>query len=231
MIPTPSDTLIAQNSLLTTQLTSTEQIDDARALLYRIYHEEQHWSPHPDNPSGQRTERLSSGQLGFVDQYDHTCTWIGLVCNGRVVGCVRLIDRRGSDCRLELENYFTLPGSLLESAGELLEVNRLALAPEHRGGHGLLMITGEVLSIAQRTGKSLITAGTASISRYSVRYGGMADTGLRFTYHVDDPEQVLVLLLVNQGVKIGNRLQAIQRSLAGFDAFNEGKSVLGCPGP
>lgn len=218
MTPIHSDTLIAQNRILTTQLTSAELIDDARALLYRVYHEEQRWSPPPDNPSGQRTERLSSGQMGFVDRYDRACTWIGLVCNDRVVGCVRLIDQRDNDCRLELENYFTLPGSLLQSAGELLEVNRLALAPEHRGGPGLLMITREVLSIVQGTGKSLITAGTPPIARYAVRYVGMADTGLRFTYHPDDPEQVSVLLLTNHGVKLGNRLKGIQRSLAGLHA-------------
>jgi N-acyl-L-homoserine lactone synthetase len=205
---------LTQNTFRTTELTSFKEIDGARALLYRVYHEEQGWSPPLGNWSAQKPELLQSGELGFVDRYDHTCTWVGLSDDGRVVGCVRLIDRRDNGFRLELENYFTLPKSLLESAGNLLEVNRLALAPEYRRGQGMLMITSQLLSIALRTGKSLIATGGSAIAQYAVRHVGMTDTGLRFTYHADDREAVSVLVLENRGTQVASQWQAIQRRLA-----------------
>lgn len=197
-----------------TTVIGSDRLDEVRALLYRVYSRELGWHPPAGNPSAQKVVRLGSGELGLVDRYDLACTWVGLLCGDQIVGCVRLIERADNNLKLELENYCTLPGRIIESMAGLLEVNRLAVVPAFRGGHTSLMLLAHALEIAERTSCSAITALTRVMARYVRIYGGMQDTGLRFFYHHNDPEEVAVLLLDNQDRGVERQLSILRERLA-----------------
>jgi N-acyl-L-homoserine lactone synthetase len=167
------------------------RVDDVRALLYRVYHVEQGWSPPVENPSQQAIVQLDRGSPGLADRFDHSATWLGLLCDERIVGCIRLIDRADHP-QLELESYFALPSRL--SCERLIEVNRLAILPAYRRSTGTLLLIERALEIAARNGCALITATTRPTARHLTLLTGIVDTGLRFRYHEsDDHAAVLVL--------------------------------------
>lgn len=167
------------------------QLDDARALLYRVYHEEQGWSPPAENPSQQAIVRLGPGSFGLADRFDYSATWLGLVHEEQIVGCVRLIDRTDHPA-LELEGYFSLPHRL--SREHLIEVNRLAILPRYRRTPAALLLISRALEIATCHHRAVITAATRRSARFLMVATGIHDTGLHFHYHAsEEPAVVLVL--------------------------------------
>jgi hypothetical protein len=217
--------MMVSNSTWVARIDSARQLDAAREVLYKVYGLEQGWQPPTDNPSGQRCVRLGSGAWGFVDDYDLTSTWLGLFAGDRVVGCLRLIDRRINGGRLELENYLRLPNTIIAYGPDLLEINRLAIDPEYRGGHGALALIAEAQRHTLERRCRALAAMVPSTARIAVRYGGMTDSGLTFKYHADDPEPAHLLVQMNP-VQMERHLYGLRTRLLrlarGVDAMRSG---------
>lgn len=184
----PSDPSRQLWSFTVGELSTTEELTQARSLLHRSYCEEMRWTPPLGNPSQQRIERLSSGVVGLVDRYDQWATWIGLKHENNVAGCVRII-RRLDEASLELENYFALPSEVLALPGGLVEANRLAIDGPFRHGAGIKLLAKELLRFVDEHGWALLASVISASAGCALRYAEMSDTGLRFKYHPSDPEE------------------------------------------
>lgn len=184
-LPRPFVTVAQRLFGVRLQVLGADEVDAARALLWQIYCREQGWAPAPGNPSEQH---IDGDRL--VDAYDATAVWVGAWADDTLVGCLRVLapERVGT---LELARYITLPADLPPRTGE---ANRVAIAPSHRRGPtiGLLTVSGAL--IARRLGLSLVLGTTTDrIYRRAAHPGGWRDLGLRFRYHPDDPAPVLLV--------------------------------------
>ena len=118
----------AGNSKYTTRrLVSVDEIRMAQNLVYQVYAEEIGWVPDADNPSGIRVTE-DGGVPVFVDDYEHTATWIGTFDGDRLIACWRWC--KPLDGAYEIERYNPLPAEL--KAARAMEVNRLVIHPDYR---------------------------------------------------------------------------------------------------
>ncbi len=85
------------------RLTTPALIEEASALLYDVYIEQQKWHFLPDNPSQLRVE-VHNRKRVLVDRYTKSAIWFGAFDNARLVGCVRLLSVDENN-QLEIETY------------------------------------------------------------------------------------------------------------------------------
>ena len=84
-------------------LDSSEMIDEACALLYRVYIEHMKWQFSPNTPSLLRVEEKNGRKL-LVDGFTATARWFGVFDGDQLIGCARLhgVDDTGY---YEIEGY------------------------------------------------------------------------------------------------------------------------------
>lgn len=162
-----------------------QQVDAARALLYRVYFEEQGWDP-PPNPSNLRADHA---HRRFTDDFDHTAVWIGAFAGERLMGCLRILDPRRVGA-LELARYIELP----RLPGRVGEANRVAVARGHRRGAVTLLLSMAGAACARRMGmQQVLGTATERIYQRSARHVGWRSLGVQFRYHPSDPAPVRLL--------------------------------------
>lgn len=116
------------------KLDTPELVEDAAALLYKVYYEEVVWKFAPDNPSQLRIETRNNRSV-LVDRFTDKAIWFGAFDDSQLVACGRLtfIDENN---KLELESY---PNSsiiqryLPEDKSHCAELTRAAVLKSHRG--------------------------------------------------------------------------------------------------
>jgi len=86
-------------------LTSLNEINLARKLIYQDYFIGRNWFP-TNNLSGLRIEKTENEKI-FVDDYDNVATWFGVFHDDEIIGCCRLCKRING--KFELERYHYLP--------------------------------------------------------------------------------------------------------------------------
>lgn len=82
-------------------LTSQNEINLARKLIYQDYFIGRNWFP-TNNLSGLRIEEIENEKM-YVDDYDNVAIWFGVFLNGEIIGCCRLCKRING--KFELERY------------------------------------------------------------------------------------------------------------------------------
>jgi hypothetical protein len=118
-------------------LQSSEDIYDAKHLLYRVYFEEQNWLHSPNNPSELRYETLQNGKKILEDKHDKLSTWFGAFYDGRLISCFRICSRDYAN-RLEMQLYQPSNDKLndlldINKNKHIVEANRVALDKSFRG--------------------------------------------------------------------------------------------------
>jgi hypothetical protein len=77
-------------------LTTGDQIDTARRLVYQVYVEEGQWRPSLNNLSGFEILKSSdSSSPMLIDRFDDYSTWLGIFDGARVdpIACGRISSR------------------------------------------------------------------------------------------------------------------------------------------
>lgn len=115
------------------QLSTSELISEASALLYEIYIEQMQWAFQPDNPSKIRVENIN-GQNFLVDKFINNVIWFGAFYNFKMIGCARLC---GIDNGyLEIEGYQSssvINQFLPKNKNLCMEITRVAVSKDHLG--------------------------------------------------------------------------------------------------
>ncbi len=193
-------------------LLTPTKIVEAQRLLYRVYHDEQGWHPEPGNLSGLRTE-LTDGPR-FVDDFDESAVWIGVLRQQRVVATTRvLVDSPGRP--LEVARYCKIPAALTTGA---VEANRLAIEHGFRGGGAMALIALLLAWVAHlHDAERDLIAVQEPIAKRVFRPLGWTDTGLRFRYHDDDRHPCELMSLETGTLQLFTALGKTvgKRSLAG----------------
>lgn len=91
------------NMITIQRLTTSEQIENACALLYEIYIQQQNWQFSEDNPAGIRVEKRGIKSL-LVDNGTERAIWFGAFDGVRLIGCLRLLGVDENNV-LEIEKY------------------------------------------------------------------------------------------------------------------------------
>lgn len=116
-------------------LSSPELIEEASALLYEVYIEQQKWDFSPKNPSELRIETHNSRKL-LVDRFTDRCIWFGAFDDEKLVGCIRLygVDENN---QLELETYPSSKPVLMhinqQEKHRYFEITKLAISKANVG--------------------------------------------------------------------------------------------------
>lgn len=115
-------------------LLSDDLIEEASALLYRVYIEEKLWKFEVDNPSRIRIEEKSGKKL-LIDRFTDIAIWFGVFDEAKLVGCARLCGLDENDL-LEIEGYpssFTIQGFLPKDKSSCFELNKVAVDSDYLG--------------------------------------------------------------------------------------------------
>lgn len=70
-------------------MSTSEQIEDACDLLYKVYIEKENWEFDPENPSKNKVE-VRNGRKLLVDKFVNNSIWFGAYDNDKLVGCIRI---------------------------------------------------------------------------------------------------------------------------------------------
>ncbi len=120
--------------VLIKKLESPELIEDACALLYKVYHEEMIWNFSPDNPSQLRVE-LKNNKKILVDRFTDKAVWVGAFDGPQLVGCTRLTFSDENN-QLEMEGYknsVVIQKHLPADKSRCAESSRTAVLKSHNG--------------------------------------------------------------------------------------------------
>jgi len=159
---------------------SAIEIPEAQRLLYKLYKEELNWSPALNNASGVRYE-----EERLRDDFENTAIWFGAYHKNVLVGCYRLII---SD--IELLRYATVP-----TDKHTVELTRMAVLKEYRGTSVLTLLGISSYWYALKHGCTRCYGPVRKKTAIkSVKYGWQ-DTGIRFKYDINDPEETILLVL------------------------------------
>lgn len=126
------------------QVLHGEEIEQAKRLLYKVYHEELGWTPTPDNPSGYRIE---NGK--FEDDLTEACTWIGAFDKKtqKLCSVARLVHG------LEVIRYLDdEEKAKLNSFENCCEFNRLATLRYYRKNKLYIILTVFATFVAAKSG-------------------------------------------------------------------------------
>jgi hypothetical protein len=120
-------------------LTTLRDLARARVLIYRIFMEELDFRLTPGDRAGRRCERGLEGPM-LVDDFDAVSVFFGLLDpEGELVAVHRASAPLGDAGEFQIERYgCTLPPWLARDA--TVELNRLAIVPEYRGGTPLRIL-------------------------------------------------------------------------------------------
>lgn len=117
------------------QLMNVELIDEASALLYKVYIEQMKWHFNPDNPSQLRIETRKNHKL-LIDRFTERAIWFGAFDDDQLVGCARLCSVDENN-QLEIEGY---PSSQpifqclsQDAKNSYFEITKVATHPDYVG--------------------------------------------------------------------------------------------------
>lgn len=171
-------------------LSSQDEIDQARHLLYQVYIEEMGWKLSPDNPSGLKVEASAYGPM-LVDRFDASSLWFGCSVEGRLVGIHRI---HHSEEQLEIELYTQIPNMFKNEM--TVELSRLAIAQGYRAKSPVfvLLMATEFEYLRERGVRyALGTAPFPSPGELYVNAGMKRCEDHSFKYYESDPEMVSII--------------------------------------
>lgn len=123
-----------ERSIIIKKLDTQALIEDASALLYKVYYEEVIWNFSPDNPSQLRIEARNNRNL-LVDRFTDKAVWFGAFDGAQLVGCTRLTFADENN-KLEVEGYkssVVLEKYLPIDKSHCAESTRTAVLKSHNG--------------------------------------------------------------------------------------------------
>ncbi len=109
-------------------------IEDACALLHKVYSEEALWKFSTENPSQLRAE-IRNNKRVLVDRFTENAVWFGAFDESQLVGCVRLTFADEKN-KLEVEGYknsSVINGYLPNDKSRCVEMTRAAILKSHNG--------------------------------------------------------------------------------------------------
>lgn len=163
-----------------------DEIEQAKSVIYKVYHEEEGWTPPPNNASGYRIE---NGK--FEDDLPETCTWLGVFDEKTQKLC--------SVCRilhgLEVVRYLDdISKTKLNSFENCCELHRSATLKEQRNNKLLMMLAVFSGIVAAKLGfRNLVTATQGYLVNY-LRSGDAMTKVVTFRYSQDDSPSTLFKL-------------------------------------
>ncbi|WP_164019570.1 GNAT family N-acetyltransferase [Pyxidicoccus trucidator] len=189
-------------------LTSQEDLNSYRRLLFDVYINEAGWKFNPTNPSG---IRVSGHQL--LDDRDDIATCFGVFSQGRLVGGARLCGRYQD--RFEIHGYQPERDLAFLDLPNLVEGSRAVLHPGFRGTGVFMLLVLHVFEFCRRNHLFIFTIPSAqSVMRLYKRIGMPAIEGCRFRFEPEDPEEAQLFLADSEDVldtvikKLGQLLRA-----------------------
>jgi hypothetical protein len=108
-------------------LSTPNEVNLAKHLLYQDYFLDIGWTPYEDNPSGLR---VNHPQKVYTDNYDKVSIWFGAFIAGEIIGCCRLCQRL--EGKFEIERYLESPLPSEIKDGSFAEANRFATQKKFR---------------------------------------------------------------------------------------------------
>ena len=117
------------------QLASSDLVDEASALLYKVYIEQMKWQFSPNNPSQLRIETHNNRHL-LVDRFTSKAIWFGVFDDNQLISCARLcgVDE---NYQLELEGYSSSQPVFQRISQEekksCFEITKVATHPDYMG--------------------------------------------------------------------------------------------------
>lgn len=177
------------------QLTAPAERSASRILLHRIYIHQMGWVLPKQNPSGLSIvpSQHIQGQLELVDIYAESSIVLGLFCQTNLVGTLRLV--MPVEGRLEVERYHLLPPPLNTPGSKLIEVNRLAVEPEHQQSAGPVHLIREAVTVAAKLRPNFLITAAMKPQPYQLcaDLGFEASENCLFRYNASDPEPVQLM--------------------------------------
>lgn len=161
-------------------------VEDAKSLLYQVYHEEQKWTPLPGNPSG-----MCIRNKKFEDSLPLEADWVGVYSlqnNTRtLVGTCRFVHGLEFTRYLDTDQLSKVKG--VSNAGEL---NRLAIRKSARSGIVLPLLMYSIFLLAHSKGYNQVVGATSKrIANRFISFLGTLPI-LKFQYDRSDKPVYLV---------------------------------------
>lgn len=120
--------------MITTKILDSESlIEDACALLYKVYIEHMQWNFDVNNPSKLRVE-VKSGRKLLVDNFTNKATWFGAFIKDQLIGCIRICGTDENN-RFEVERYNNSEPvrDYLTQKNSCVELTKLAVESKYNG--------------------------------------------------------------------------------------------------
>ena len=195
------------------QLTKTQDIIKAQALLYRVYMLEQDWILSADNPSNLHVKK-SQGLAYLTDDYARKARWFGVYDADSLIACGRLAYR--DDHRLlEMERY-NIPQTLrvklrADHSPHLVELNRSALEKEYRGTKAWVCLLQAGFNYCKQHDLAAVSSTSfTKVQRFHDAIGFTEVAGAGFKYDTNEKDDSVVYYATQeQVVKIAATLDKI----------------------
>ena len=173
-------------------LETQAEVDQARNILFEVYHKEIGWHPESENPSGLHVQIGAYGAM-LVDKYDDTALWFGCFDRETLVAVHR--SHRAIDNNFELDAYKSVPPQFKDS--ESVELTRLAIRKEYRTvSPAFIVLLAEEFRYLRESGIKY-AFGTAIMEggpgKLYMKAGMEVHDGLTFKYDEADPFEVSLL--------------------------------------
>ncbi|WP_163993465.1 hypothetical protein [Pyxidicoccus caerfyrddinensis] len=189
-------------------MSSREELDTYRRVLFDVYIQEPGWNFSPTNPSGIRV----AGQR-LLDDRDGIATCLGVFSQGSLVGGARLCGRYQG--RFEIHGYQPHRDLSCLDIPNLIEGNRVVLLPGFRGGGAFKLLIWSVLEFCKNNHLLFFGAPSApSVMRLFSDIGMPAVEGFRFKFEPQDPAEAQ-LYLANSEEVLGTVLENLGRRIRG----------------
>jgi|GEM_PF-827468 len=115
-------------------MSTTDLVEEASALLHKVYIRQKLWKFETDNPSRLRVEERNGKNL-LIDRFTDLATWFGAYDGTSLIGCGRIcgVDENG---KLEIEGYQNssiIQSFLPEDKSRCVELTKIAVDSDYLG--------------------------------------------------------------------------------------------------
>jgi hypothetical protein len=196
-------------------LTSEEDLNAARGLLYEVYIQEMKWEINQNNPSELSIEKIDNGKMILTDKYDKFSFWIGIFDREKLIACGRA-SRHDENFIFEANHYCQNEklGILLKDATHVVELNRSAIHPDYRGTAAWLYLLHTGFDYCQKNKLSAFsTTGIKKVIDLHKAIGFPCVENLTFKYDPNDEKEVCVYFASYDKQQIFNILQNLNEMI------------------
>ncbi len=160
---------------------SESMLNEALALLHKVYMSDVHSSVPASHPQGLRIIYHSEYGPQLVDNYTNTSTWYVAIVDAKIVGCICCYDqpdaKQNHSLQHFVDNWLELDETFCGKLSNSIAVGRFAILPAFRNKRLALQLSLTAVWHCNEQRRSFLTVGLQSKNKAFLKRLGLIELG------------------------------------------------------